>query len=345
MALAVTHSTAADGTFSPAGSTAWNAAHSLAGTASIAQGGTNSGTALTNGQVIVSSGGAIVEAGAGFTWNGTNVATTGSISVGAVGAAHVLQSVSGNSSYLSRTADGLGSNLLALGYVALGTGLSVNTGFSNAAQGNRVIAIQYSAAIGSAPTAALANNGAFGWTSSATEAYGALDTSIGRGGANSVVFSGANPNSAPATSRTEINKSITAIADNVAKATFTVTIPNGAHSAGGRFTLVGSLGAGGAIGANEASGTVEYEWVVTRTAGVNAVVTLSAAVANPTASVAGAAVMTITAAASAIAGAVGATNTFTLDVTIHAVTGSSTNHTCFANATLLNSNASGVTIA
>ena len=40
MALSVTHSTAADGTFSASGTTAWDAAHSLTGVASASQGGT-----------------------------------------------------------------------------------------------------------------------------------------------------------------------------------------------------------------------------------------------------------------------------------------------------------------
>lgn len=322
--------------------------------------------AVNNNRIIVSSGGALVEASAittnrvmyadsnglptgvaGFTFDGTNVATTGTLSFGAAGAYHTLDAKTGNNAYLSRISDGNGSNLYAIGYVALGTGLSVNTGFGYASQGNRVIAIQYAAAIASAPTVAVANNGAFGWTASATEAYGAIDTTISRSGANAIAFAGAGSTAygGGATSRVEINKAITAIADNVAKATFTVTIPNAAHSAGGEIVLVGSLGAGGAIGANEASGTVAYDFTITRTAGVNAVVTFSAAAASAIASVAGGAVMTITAAASAIAGAVGATNTFTVDVTIHAVTGASTNHTCLAYMKLLNANASGITVA
>ena len=40
MPLSVTHSTAADGTFSGSGVTAWDASHTLSGTASAAQGGT-----------------------------------------------------------------------------------------------------------------------------------------------------------------------------------------------------------------------------------------------------------------------------------------------------------------
>lgn len=171
--------------------------------------------------------------------------------------------------------------------------------------------------------------------------------SSANGTANSIVYSAAGGTaSIPVTSRTEINKSVTAIADNAATATFTVTIPNGAHSAGINFVLTGSAGAGGAIGANEFSALIAYDCVVTRTTGVNAVATLSAALLTAiTASVAGGATPTISAAISAIAGAVGAANTFTLNVTIHALTGSSTNHTCFCYASLMNANASGVSIA
>ena len=46
MALAVTHATSADGTFSAAGDTAWEEAHTLTGEASVAQGGTGASTAV-----------------------------------------------------------------------------------------------------------------------------------------------------------------------------------------------------------------------------------------------------------------------------------------------------------
>lgn len=171
-------------------------------------------------------------------------------------------------------------------------------------------------------------------------------SSIASAGANQLIYGGTTLVAGAATSRAEINKSVTGIADNVATATFTVTVPNGNHSAGGKVLFKGAAGAGGAIGADEFSAEIEYDWVVTRTTGANAVATLSAALLTAiTASVAGGATPTIAVALSAISGAVGATNTFTFNVTIHAITGSSTNHTCFCYNTLLNDNTSGVTIA
>jgi len=145
--------------------------------------------------------------------------------------------------------------------------------------------------------------------------------------------------------RTEANKSVTSIADNTATATFTVTVPNAAHSAMLKVTLIGSLGAGGAVGANEATGTISYDFAIARTAGVATVVTASTAYGSATSAVAGAATITITAAASAISGANSATQTFTINVTIARGSGASTNHTCLCYGRLLNANASGITIA
>lgn len=140
-------------------------------------------------------------------------------------------------------------------------------------------------------------------------------------------------------------KAVTGIADNTATGVLTVTVPNAAHSASLRVRLVGALGAGGAIGAREATGTVSYDIAITRTAGVNAVVTASSAYGSGMANVAGAATITVTAAASAISGAVGAVNTFTVDVTINSGSGVSANHTCLVIAEIANAAASGVTIA
>lgn len=144
---------------------------------------------------------------------------------------------------------------------------------------------------------------------------------------------------------TKLIKAVTAIADNTATAVLTVTIPNAAHSAVVRVTMLGSLGAGGAIGANEASGSVTYDFAIARTAGVNAVTTASTAYGSAMANVAGAATITVTAAASAIAGAVGDPNTFTVNVTIDSGSGASANHTCQVVAEILNANATGVTLA
>ena len=142
-----------------------------------------------------------------------------------------------------------------------------------------------------------------------------------------------------------ILKSVTGITDAVATDTITVTIPNAAHGASLKLTLKGSLGAGGAIGANEATGTISYDVAIARTAGVATVAVASTAYGSATAAVAGAATITITAAVSAISGAVGATQTFTITTTISRGTGASTNHTCQVLAEVINANASGVSIA
>jgi hypothetical protein len=150
---------------------------------------------------------------------------------------------------------------------------------------------------------------------------------------------------AAATTTTRFTKATAAIADNTATAVLTVTIPNAAHSASLKVRVTGSLGAGGAIGANEATGTIEYNIAIARTAGVNAVVTAATATGTATASVAGAATITVTAAPSAISGAVGATNTFTVNATIAKGSGSSDNHTCVVSADLVNANATGITLS
>lgn len=163
---------------------------------------------------------------------------------------------------------------------------------------------------------------------------GAANKSITVGGAASA-----------AATATKLTKAVTAIANAAATAVLTVTIPNAAHSADLTVTLVGSLGAGGAVGANEATASIAYDFAIARTAGVNAAVTISAAYSSAAAAVAGAATVTVTAAASAISGAVGATNTFTVNVTISRGSGASTNHTCLVVAELMNANATGITIA
>jgi hypothetical protein len=63
------------------------------------------------------------------------------------------------------------------------------------------------------------------------------------------------------------------------------------------------------------------------------------------AGVAGADTCTVAGDLGAITGAVGASNTFTIRVTVTKGAGASANHTCTAHASLLNKNASGVTIS
>lgn len=147
------------------------------------------------------------------------------------------------------------------------------------------------------------------------------------------------------TSRTEMNKQVTAIADNVATATFTVTIPNAANSAVFEVEFLGILGAGGTIGTNEAVATNSYKIAITRTPGVATVATASVAFGAAAANVAGATTDTCVAAVSAMSGAVGATQTFTVNVTITKAAGSSANHIALCYGKLMNLNASGITFA
>lgn len=199
------------------------------------------------------------------------------------------------------------------------------------------------AASGQTISIAVAGSQIAGITSTGFSIGAAFDSHLIRSQANGVLFS---QNGSTQTARTVTNKAISAISNNVATAAFTVTIPNAAHSAAIRVRLVGSLGAGGAIGANESTQDAEYMINVTRTTGVNAVATIGAVVGQAAAaSVAGANNAAVTGTLSAISGAVGATNTFTVNVTIARSAGTSDNHTCLAFAELLNANASGITIA
>jgi trimeric autotransporter adhesin len=192
----------------------------------------------------------------------------------------------------------------------------------------------------------LSSNSYFAFCDNVNTPSGSVDTAMGRAGvANGITFGGNGAGAGTTISRTELNKRVTGIADATGTAVLTVTIPNAAHSAQLYIELCGSLGAGGAIGANEASATNCYTVTFARTAGVNAVAAISAASGASAAAVAGAATVTCTAAMSAVSGAVGASNTFTVNVTISRSGGSSTNHTCLVYAKLLNANATGVSIS
>ena len=150
---------------------------------------------------------------------------------------------------------------------------------------------------------------------------------------------------AAATTSSQILKAVTGIADATATAVLTVTVPNAAHSATVRITVVGSLGTGGAIGANEASGTVSYDLAVTRFTGVAMGATISSAYGSGMAATVGSATVTVTVANTLNGEGVGATNTATLKVTITKSAGSSANHTCLVYAQILNANATGITIS
>jgi hypothetical protein len=197
-------------------------------------------------------------------------------------------------------------------------------------------------------TFTMGSTGQMGFTSSNGDPTGSIESGFARAGANNALVFGssaANIVAGGTTSRVEMNKSVTAIANATGTAVLTITVPNAAHSCQLYIEVCGSLGAGGAIGANEASATNCYTITIARTAGVNAVAAISSAGGAAAAAVAGAATVTCTAALSAVSGAVGASNTFTVNVTITRSTGSSTNHTCLVYAKLMNANTTGVTIA
>lgn len=191
----------------------------------------------------------------------------------------------------------------------------------------------------------ITNGKPFGYRTVASS--NAWDSTLNSFVANSFTFGGATNNAAgAATSRTEFNKAIASVANNTATTLFTVSIPNAAHYASIRVTVTCSLGAGGAIGAGESTQEATYNIAIARVAGVNAVATIGAVIGQEAAaSVAGAANVATTATLGAISGAVGATNTFTIQATAARSGGSSDNHNCLGHARLMNANATGITIS
>jgi hypothetical protein len=140
-------------------------------------------------------------------------------------------------------------------------------------------------------------------------------------------------------------KAITGLVDTVSTPMFTITVPNAVVSAEITVDVVVALGAGGAIGAGEASRTIRQTFTVARTAGVAAVVGGSAVFGASTAAVAGATTVTAALATSGMTGAVGATQTFTVNIAVTKGGGASDNHTAVASVTVYNQFASGATAA
>jgi hypothetical protein len=169
-------------------------------------------------------------------------------------------------------------------------------------------------------------------------ANGAIYTSAGR----SVTLGGAPGG---ATTATRGTKAVTAIPNNTATTVLTITVPNTAQRAVVRVTAQGALGAGGAIGAGEATASNSYDIGIVRTAGVNAVANISSAYGATACAVAGAATCTAALTVAAVSGAVGATNTFSVQITVVRSGGSSDNHTATLEYTVLNTGASGITVA
>lgn len=145
---------------------------------------------------------------------------------------------------------------------------------------------------------------------------------------------------------TTIVKQVDALADTVATDVLTVTIPNAKHAAIIDIDFVGILGAGGAVGEGEAVCLSKYQVVTCRTAGVNAVNAISAAIGGAKQNVAGGqAITSVVATVSAVAGAVGVANTFTVKCAITRGGAGADNHKVVMVARVVNAFATGVTIA
>jgi len=140
-------------------------------------------------------------------------------------------------------------------------------------------------------------------------------------------------------------KLVTGLTNAVAGTVLTFTVPNAAHAAFFEVKLLAMCGAGGAVGANESQTGQVIRVVVSRTAGLATVVTASSTYGSATASVAGAATLSMTASLTSMTGANSASQTFSLQVSVSRSAGSATNHTCLVDFDLLNANASGVTVA
>ena len=144
-----------------------------------------------------------------------------------------------------------------------------------------------------------------------------------------------------ATSKDSLLLKKTGIADNTATDVITVTVPNANHAAAIRLTLLSSNGSTDAF---ESSRVAMGLIVVARTTGANAVAVVAALALAQIATVAAGATHTLAYGVSAISGAVGATNTFTIQVTIDD-SGNLGSNQVVVLAELLNAEATGVTMA
>lgn len=135
-----------------------------------------------------------------------------------------------------------------------------------------------------------------------------------------------------------IVKALTGLADTVATAFATVTVPNGNHAAGIEFEVTGALG-------DQDSAEFSY-WTlaISRIAGAATKATLSAKSSN-VATAGATANCAVTLTLSGMTGAVGATQTFTVLAAVARSAGASTNHDFVAGIDLFNIKATGVTVA
>lgn len=146
---------------------------------------------------------------------------------------------------------------------------------------------------------------------------------------------------ASAISATKTIKKVTGIADNTATDVLTVTIPNANHAAAIKVTFLTSNGSTDAF---ESSRVATGHVVVARTTGANAVATAAAIDDAAIATVAAGATHLLTYGVSAISGGAGATNTFTIQVTIDD-SGNLGSNQAVVLAEVINGESTGITIA
>lgn len=162
------------------------------------------------------------------------------------------------------------------------------------------------------------------------------------GGINGSAFAGISTVAGGATSFKSLLVKKQAIADNTATSVITVTVPNANVSAGIRLTLVGALGTGTDTFESTRNGTGMC--AVARQTGANAVGVLSTIAQTAIATVSGGGTLTMAYGLSAVSGAVGATNTFDIQVTL-VKTGTITDLQVVILAEAINAEATGITMA
>jgi hypothetical protein len=142
-----------------------------------------------------------------------------------------------------------------------------------------------------------------------------------------------------------LTKTVTAIADATATTVLTVSVPNAAEAAVIPVVIMTSLGAGGAVGAFECTGTAYGQIVVTRTAALATVATATTLSNAGSACVAGATTIATAYSVTSMTGANSVAQTFNVQVTITKGGGASAAHQAIVQADLLNANAAGITVS
>lgn len=172
------------------------------------------------------------------------------------------------------------------------------------------------------------------------------DVSLSRGAANNLALASGDSFSiggapAAATSATRLIKKVTGIADAVATDVITVTVPNANHAAAIQLTFLASTGSTDAF---ESSRVAEGAVILARTTGVATVAVVSTLELAQIATVAAGATLTLAYGVSAMSGAAGATQTFTIQVTLND-SGNVGSNQCVVLAEVINAEATGVTIS